>query len=207
VIPLHKGGTKAALANYRPVSLTSVVCKVLERMLKDRLVIHLEEIQLLHKSQHGFTKGRSCLTNLLTYLEDVTRAVDEGHVLDAVYLDLSKALDKVPHKRLLLKLKAHGISGKILQWINSWLNGIMQKVVFNGNESSETRVLSGVPQGSVLGPILFIIFVNDIDLPLNAKILKFADDAKVYLELKDEDSALQLQRDLDALVNGLQTGK
>jgi hypothetical protein len=199
VIPLHKGGTKAAPANYRPVSLTSVVCKVLERILKDRLVIHLEENQLMHKSQHGFTKGRSCLTNLLTYLEDVTRAVDEGHALDAVYLDFSKAFDKVPHKRLLHKLKAHGIGGKILQWINSWLNGRMQKVVLNGNESSEASVLSGVPQGSVLGPILFIIFVNDMDLPLNAKILKFADDAKVYLELKDEDSALQLQRDLDAL--------
>jgi hypothetical protein len=180
VVPLHKGGTKAATGNYRPVSLTSVVCKVLERIIKDRLVIHFEQHQLMHSSQHGFTKGRSCLTNLLTYLEDVTRAVDEGHPLDAIYLDFSKAFDKVPHRRLLRKLEAHGISGKTLKWVASWLNGRRQKVVLNGKVSSEASVLSGVPQGSVLGPILFIVFLNDIDLVVSSKILKFADDASVF---------------------------
>jgi hypothetical protein len=199
VVPLHKGGTKAATGNYRPVSLTSVVCKVLERIIKDRLVIHFEQHQLMHSSQHGFTKGRSCLTNLLTYLEDVTRAVDEGHPLDAIYLDFSKAFDKVPHRRLLRKLEAHGISGKTLKLVASWLNGRRQKVVLNGKVSSEASVLSGVPQGSVLGPILFIVFLNDIDLVVSSKILEFADDAKVYLKLKDKESTLRLQKDLDAL--------
>ena len=199
VVPLHKGGSKSSAANYRPVSLTSVVCKTFERILKEEIVHHLEDHQLILKSQHGFLKGRSCLTNLITYLEDVTRAIDEGDPLDAIYLDFSKAFDKVPHKRLIRKIKAHGIADKVLFWIESWLRGRTQQVTVQGKLSRMSEVLSGVPQGSVLGPILFILFVNDMDLVVSSKILKFADDAKLYLQLKNEKSAAQLQDDLDAL--------
>jgi hypothetical protein len=199
IIPLHKGGRKGSPANYRPVSLTSVICKVLESILKDAIVDHLNHHQLILGSQHGFTKGRSCLTNLLTFLEDVTKAVDGGVPVDAIYLDFAKAFDKVPHSRLARKLKSHGISGKLYAWINEWLNLRKQMVTLNGARSDIASVISGVPQGSVLGPILFIIFINDIDLNLSCNIIKFADDTKIYMQLKDEESHLQLQEDLQKL--------
>ena len=119
---------------------------------------HLNTHTLLLKSQHGFTKGKSCLTNLLSFLEDVTKAIDEGKPLDVIYLDFSKAFDKVPHKRLLHKIESHGISGNVAAWIGEWLCDRKQQVVLNGKFSRLQDVLSGVPQGSVLGPILFIYF-------------------------------------------------
>ena len=111
IIPLFKKGSINKSENYRPVSLTSVICKLLERLIKDNMVDFLVKHKLLNSSQHGFLKARSCLTNMLCFLEEITKWIDVGSPVDIIYLDFQKAFDKVPHQRLLLKLKAHGISG------------------------------------------------------------------------------------------------
>lgn len=153
---------------------------MLESIIKEEIVKHLDTYSLIHESQHGFTKGKSCLTNLLSFLEDITKSVDDGKPVDVIYLDFSKAFDKVPHQRLIEKLKSHGIVNYVLNWIKDWLRGRKQKVVIDGCESGYMNVLSGVIQGSVLGPVLFLLFINDIDTIVRSGIKKFADDTKVY---------------------------
>ena len=122
VTPIYKKGGKAKVGNYRPVSLTAIICKLMEGLVKDSLFLHLMNNNLLIESQHGFMQKKSCLTNLIEYLDELTRLVDEGHSVDVVYLDFSKAFDKVPHVRLLAKLEAVGVSGLVLQWIKAWLS-------------------------------------------------------------------------------------
>ena len=202
VTPIYKKGGKSSVGNYRPVSLTSVLCKVMEGLLKDALMKHLLQNNLLKASQHGFMQKKSCLTNLVEYLDVLTKLVDEGNSVDVVYLDFSKAFDKVPHARLLDKLAAAGIGGKVLAWIKAWLSGRKQRVVLNGHASDWLPVLSGVPQGSVLGPLLFVVFINDIDSALNldlSTIFKFADDTKVLRVVNNDDDRAGFQQDIDSL--------
>ena len=132
VIPLHKKGGRDKAENYRPISLTSIVGKIFESIIKDNIERFLDKHCLIKDSQHGFTSGRSCLTNLLDFMEEVTKELDNGNSVDVVYLDFAKAFDKVPHKRLLSKLEAHGVTGKILRWIESWLSNRRQKVSVEG---------------------------------------------------------------------------
>ena len=136
--------------------------------------------KITNTSQHGFLKARSCLTNLLCFLEEITKWVDDGSPLDVFYLDFQKAFDKVPHQRLLLKLKAHGIGNDVINWIEKWLTHGRQKLKVDGEISNWKSVLSVVPQGSVLGPILFLININDLENDISRKVLKFADDTKVF---------------------------
>jgi len=201
VTPIFKKGAKSSPSNYRPVSLTSVSCRVMESLIRDAVTTHLTENKLIKNSQHGFLKDRSCVTNLLEFLEEATTVVDGGAGFDIIYLDFAKAFDKVPIKRLLKKVRAHGISGQILQWIESWLAGRRQRVVLNGKFSSWEDVLSGVPQGSVLGPLLFIIFINDMDeVVRQINILKkFADDTKLGKTVQVEKDREELQEALDQL--------
>ena len=162
---------------------------------------HIASIRsLINTSQHGFLKARSCLTNMLCFLEDVTKWVDEGSPVDIIYLDFKKAFDKVPHQRLLLKLKAHGIGNSMINWIEKWLIDRRQRVVVDGEVSNWKSVLSGVPQGSVLGPILFSIYVNDLDDDITSKVLKFADDTKVLRKIKSDADRQHLQDDLNKLI-------
>ena len=180
VTPIYKSGSKSSPGNYRPVSLTSIVCKVMESILRDAIVEFLAQHELLWLSQHGFLRRRSTLTNLLEYLEELTRMVDNGIAMDVVYLDFSKAFDKVPIRRLLTKCEGLGIRGKVLGWVEKWLVGRKQRVVLNGKASDWGNITSGVVQGSVLGPVLFLIYINDIDKgveDLEGFISKFTDDS------------------------------
>jgi len=200
VVPIFKKGDRTDKANYRPVSLTSVPCKIMESIIKDKLVKFLEKHDVLCKEQHGFRSGRSCLTNLLEALENWTKALDEGYGLDIIYLDYRKAFDSVPHRRLLEKLKALGISGKLLRWFEGFLISRTMKVGVRGAFSQLLEVLSGVPQGSVLGPLLFLLFVNELPSWVQSGMSMFADDTKVWHRIKTEADGVVLQQDLDALV-------
>ena len=137
---------------------------------------------------------------MLCFFEEITKWLDEGLPVDIIYLDFQKAFDKVPHQRLLLKLKAHGIEGGIIDWIEQWLTDRRQRVVVNGEVSNWKSVLSGVPQGSVTGPLLFLIYINDLDNNITSNVLKFADDTKVFRSVSNDGDKQHLQNDLDRLV-------
>jgi Reverse transcriptase (RNA-dependent DNA polymerase) len=201
VVPIFKKGAKQDPSNYRPISLTCVCCRVMESILKDDITAHLDRNNVISKSQHCFRAGRSCTTNLLEFMEPVTKACDQGKPVDIIYLDFAKAFDKVPHGRLLTEIAAAGIGGELYSWIKEWLTGRSQRVVINGSFSSWSPVLSGVPQGSVLGPLLFNIFINDLDSTVTANqlIKKFADDTKIGHVIAYNESAAELQSTLDRL--------
>ncbi len=201
VTPIFKKGSKADPGNYRPVSLTSVCCKILETLVRDGIMSHLESNNLISQEQHGFLPGKSCCTNLLEFMEKVTSAVDEGVPYDVIFLDFAKAFDKVPRERLLEKLRAHGIRGKTLLWIRNWLSGRTQRVVINGKCSGWREVLSGVPQGSVFGPILFLIFINDLGRVARMidALRKFADDTKLGQRAETMQERESMQEALDNL--------
>ena len=174
----------------------------MESLLKDRILQHLVLHQLIRSSQHGFMPGRSTLTNLLTYLETLTALVDEGHAVDVLYLDFAKAFDKVPHARLLAKCSGLGLGGKVLSWVREWLTGRQQRVILNGKYSEWGDVVSGVPQGSVHGPLLFVIFINDIDCAVEitgSTIIKFADDTKWAMVVDSEEQSQAFQEGIRSL--------
>ena len=199
VSPIYKKGKKNLAVNYRPVSLTSVACRLMERVLKEQIMEHLMKEKLLSSKQHGFLGKRSTVTQLLHYLDKCADSISNEKVVDVIYFDFAKAFDTVPHRRLLKKLEAYGIRGKVLEWIKAFLSDRHQQVKVNGSLSKKCRVLSGVPQGSVLGPLLFVIYINDLPEITSSEMFLFADDTKLLEEIKSIQDAIRLQQDIDAM--------
>ena len=199
VIPIFKKGNKSTPSNYRPVSLTAICCKILERIIKQEIVNHLENNNILNKNQHGFRNRRSCITQLLEVIDIWNNIYDQGIPWDTIYMDFAKAFDKVPHKRLIHKIKGIGIQGTVLTWIINFLNKRQQRVILNNDTSDWADVISGIPQGSVLGPILFIIFINDLPKEVKSYIKIFADDTKLFRAIKNIKDIDGIQQDITKL--------
>ena len=195
VRPIFKKGCKTSPGNYRPVSLTSF-----EGFFRDVIYKHMIENNILSNVQHGFVKGRSCITQLLSTLHDWFQHLDNNVPADAIYLDFKKAFDTVPHRRLLSKLHGYGVRGQVLDWIRDFLSDRYQYVSVNGKESSKIPVTSGVPQGSVLGPVLFIYFINDLPSVIDCISRIFADDTKAYKDIKCINGHETVQNSINAMV-------
>ena len=201
VTPIFKNkGSKHEPSNYRPVSLTSVVCKVLERIVTDNLFQHLETENLLSPDQYGFRKGRSCASQLLKVVEEWTDILEDKAALDVVFFDFEKAFDTVSHPKLINKLKSVGASTEVVNWTVNHLSKRQQTVIVNGEESSPITVTSGVPQGSVYGPVLFLVFINDLPDVITNPVKMFADDTKIYRRVDTQADCQSLQDD----INGMQ---
>ena len=202
ITPIHKGGNKnkTLAESYRPVSLTSVTCKVLEHIVHSHVISHLDNHNVLHDSQHGFRRKRSCETQLLKTVHDLAKTLNNKGQTDSVLLDFSKAFDKVCHRKLLFKLKHYGVNNSLHSWISDFLLNRTQRVVLRGVESTAANVKSGVPQGTVLGPLLFLIYINDMANAVTSDISLFADDALLYRNITNWEEASKLQCDLDSLV-------
>ena len=183
---------------YQNFSITSQVGKLLEKIMRSKMLAHLMENEMLSKHQHGFCYKRSCMTNLIETLDYITDLNDLGVPIDEVFLDFSKAFDKVSHKHLIYKLYHMGIEGNVLRWLSNFLMGRMQRVNVNGTKSSWTSVTSGVPQGSVIGPLLFVIFINDLPEHIRTHCKLFADDSKIFGKVETEEDQIKVQADLNA---------
>ena len=199
VCPIQKPNTQRSHPkSYRPVSLTSHIIKTFERVMRTNIVNFLQENQLLPKNQHGFIAGRSTLSQLLNHVEEIIRAWEDGKVTDTIYLNFAKAFDKVDHGILCHKLRKLGISGNVGLWINRFLTGRTQQIAANGVLSEPAPVISGVPQGSVLGPILFIIMISDLGRELSySTTSKYADDTKATARISNSTDSQNFQLELN----------
>ena len=188
-------------SNFRPISLTVICCKLLEHIIHISMMCHFDSCNILTDFQHGFRKARSCESQLIITVEDIANNLDDGLQTGLILLDFSKAFDKVSHLRLLHKLQHYGIKGSLLTWISNFLQGRVQKVNLDDKSSDQSPVSSGVPQGMVLGPLLFLAYINDLPDCISAEshVRLFADDSVIYRVINNTNVALKLQEDLDAL--------
>ena len=199
VSPIYKKGEQYNPANYRPVSLTSVPCKILEHIIVSHIMDFLENNNILVTSQHGFRKQRSCETQLLEFISELVTSLDQKQQTDVVVMDFAKAFDKVNHSLLVHKLRHYGIRNSINCWIADFLEGRSQCVVVEGSKSSNIPVKSGVPQGSVLGPCLFLIYINDLADCVSSTARLFADDTLLHRLVAAARDHETLQDDLQRL--------
>lgn len=204
VTPLHKKGASDRPGNYRPISLTSIPCKMMEHIVLHHLNETLDKV--LHSRQHGFRRGLSCETQLCSTHHDIARSVDVGNTVHAVVLDFAKAFDKVPHQLLMTKLsQVPNIDMNIVRWVHDFLDGRRQRVVVYGHMSQELPVTSGVPQGSVLGPTLFLVYINDLPQHVNCNVSLFADDTLIYQTVNTDADKQAFQSNIDGLENWAKT--
>ena len=197
VIPIHKGGSKAKAVNYRPVSLTSIIAKLLERIIRGYLIKYLETNDAFPDSQHGFRSGRSTVTQLLEQFESIIEAFELNSNIDIIMLDYAKAFDKINISILLHKLKNLGIGGNLGKWLGKFLIGRKQIISVGGHLSSSTNIISGVPQGTILAALLFLVYISDIGVNIcHSSIVSYADDSKIYKINKTEEHCNKLQSDL-----------
>ena len=199
VTPIFKKGDRSDPINFRPISLTCILCKVMEHIVASNLSRHFEQNDILFDLQHGFRERRSCETQLIQLVEELARNTSQGRQTDLILLDFSKAFDRVNHMKLLHKLHQHGVRGNTLSWIKAFLTGRSQTVVLEGESSSEIPVNSGVPQGSVLGPLLFLLYINDLPENIHSQVRLFADDTAIYITINNHSDSDTLQQDLDTL--------
>ena len=206
IVPVPKTKETRVISIYRTISLLSLVSKVLEHAVHARTLYIVKP--LLHSQQHGFRAGRSCITQLLDVVHNIGKALDCGKEIDMIYLDFSKAFDSVPHDKLIVKLQQFGITGRLLHWYSDYLLGRKQRVVVDGVSSSYLDVTSGVPQGSIVGPLLFLVYVNDLpDAAEYSKVPMFADDSKCYRVIETSHDTQLLQSDLHSLSNWSSTSE
>jgi len=201
VAPVYKKGDRHLAENYRPISLTCVCCKILEHIICHHIHSHLDANDILSKFQRGFRSEYSCESQLILTVHDLMKHHNNRQQVDLAVLDFSKAFDMVPHERLLGKLHHYGINGPIWHWIRDFLTARTQCVVVDGECSSWTEVDSGVPQGTVLGPLLFLLHINDLPNCVSSQVRLFADECLVYRTISSVQDQLQLQRDLDSLTD------
>lgn len=196
---MFKKGDRHAAENYRPVSLTSVACKLLERIIYGHLISHLQRHEILTNLNHGFRAGFSCETQLVVTLQDLCKNLEKKIQTDIAILDFSKAFDTVPHSKLLEKMSSYGITGPLHKWLTSFLTERRMKVLVDGEFSKEATVDSGVPQGTVLGPLLFLCHINDLPNSVKSQVRLFADDCLLYRQIKTQADHNILQEDLRSL--------
>jgi hypothetical protein len=203
VVPIYKKAEDFLTSNYRPISLLSILAKVFERVVFKYLFNYFRDNFMISLWQSGFLPGTSTVTQLVEIYDQFCKAVSAGKDIRVVFMDISKAFDRVWHEGLIYKLKGHGIKGTLLRWIQSYLADRKQRVIINGAKSEWGSIKAGVPQGSVLGPLLFLIFINDITYVIrHCKIRLFADDTCLYIEVDDPEEAAQA---LNADLSNIQT--
>ena len=203
VTPVFKKGDRTDPNNYRPIALTCTICKIMESVIKDQLLNYLKSKNLISEKQHAFISKHSTATNLLESTHDWLVSITNRLAVDVVYIDFSRAFDSIVLSKMLAKLNALGIDGKLLAWLSAFLHNRRQSVVVENCFSSVGDVISGVPQGSVLGPVLFLIFINDIDHVCcgDTNLQLFADDCKLYSSVTINCNSISLQQSVDNLAN------
>ena len=208
VTPIHKKGSKSICANYRPISLLSCIGKVLEKCIQQRMFTYLEQNNIINPCQSGFIPKDSTVYQLLSMYDDFCQSLDDHIATQAIFFDISKAFDRVWHRGLLHKLHSIGIRGSLHNWFSDYLQNRSQAVVIKGHKSNYLTITAGVPQGSVLGPLLFLIYINDLTNNINSKIKLFADDTSMYLSLNDDHArTLTLNSDMDKIQTWASTWK
>ena len=192
VIPIFKSKSRNSFSNYRPISLLATISKILEKVVYRRLYSFLTVNNILYDRQYGFRSGRSTIHAVTEFMSDILPALDDNHKCVSVFLDLSKAFDTIDHNILIDKLKFYGVRGRALDWFRSYLQHRMQYVSYCGINSTILNILYGVPQGSVLGPLLFIVYSNDIHNCFETcKCITYADDTTVYKSGSDLGATLK----------------
>lgn len=199
ITPIPKGSITQDIVNYRPISKLCQFGKILEKIIAAKMFNAVRPV--LSINQHGFYRGRGVESNLLSFTEMVTEAMDRNLQVDAIYTDFAKAFDKICHNTLLSKLFYLGIHGDLFRWISSYIRNRSQAVVISGHCSRYRDISSGVPQGSHLGPLLFTLYINDLsDSINNSRVLMYADDTKIFRIIRDSHDSDLLQHDLDSFV-------